>query len=710
VARTTSLARPRKSARRRRSKRRVKALAQQALEKFRIDRLEIRASIRVKVLDRAHRQLNLDFVDAFFTRMRRDVLDERDAKLHEIALARPISNFRKWLKARAFEGEAAAAQAIKNLREGTADMIAPTAEHHPHTGGDTIAYAQAAARAAVLWSDPDPATTAPREEHLERLEKFTIAATALATPDQLEAVQALEETILNLVPEPTRHGPEAAIISRAAATVPLAIDLAMKGDLDYRVARELYSPLDTVGEFFENLSPSARVVNRRADYLHVEAKKHGLGAFAPMPADFVPVYARDIEPMDPILAEQYAHEDGHIGAGTPKSQDLDDLDRRFRPAYDAYINAYAELGYGERGQRLQRDIADHRTNVAETALAVERAKIKSTHWMQLSHLDAQALKLRLDIERRATLEHAVLEALTGAKPPPSYADFLRSLNDPDATRLAKTLPPEPDLEIPVIARFNRAALLDLTAVDTPTHVAYHIGPRHLNRVAFRDDGELIHLKNAHHTDAVDAAILFASEKFGGTIDLQGSRSFQRIALARAVELGVTVTNPELQAEQDRLIEARDARRAEAAAKHHPDTKLSKAFRAIAAEPADAPNRRERLDDLTLQAVRDHLANADPHERPVYPAVAGQSGTLVELLTFQRHAYALIATSDLGELRLATLHAGEARNLEAQLGQTVTIGRDPINDHLLTATPERKPEPEKTRNRQGERIRSGAARR
>ncbi|MHB8461963.1 MAG: LPD7 domain-containing protein [Vulcanimicrobiaceae bacterium] len=70
----------------------------------------------------------------------------------------------------------------------------------------------------------------------------------------------------------------------------------------------------------------------------------------------------------------------------------------------------------------------------------------------------------------------------------------------------------------------------------------------------RENGEYVLNDGPVDAKAVDVALLLAAQRYGGRVTLSGSSEFVRSALARAVELGIEVTNENL---REAYVEARD---------------------------------------------------------------------------------------------------------------------------------------------------------
>lgn len=73
--------------------------------------------------------------------------------------------------------------------------------------------------------------------------------------------------------------------------------------------------------------------------------------------------------------------------------------------------------------------------------------------------------------------------------------------------------------------------------------------------AFRDRGPQIAFRDVSDA-SIDAGLELARAKWGNDVTLHGSADFKECALCLAVERGMHVNNPELQARQRELIVAR----------------------------------------------------------------------------------------------------------------------------------------------------------
>ncbi|MBD5654043.1 MAG: relaxase/mobilization nuclease domain-containing protein [Candidatus Eremiobacteraeota bacterium] len=592
--------------------------------------------------------------------------------IHALALQRPNHLFRHWLKNLAKGGDPEADRIIRALRRGDAmdtrhlpDQANP---NHPHA-----AFAAEAARAIESWHgmNEDERRSALQTikyddlpAYLADLSDRTNEARTLAAQMDMAEVASIKDEILSGLPTELRDDALTTTLARAAAMAPLAAKLTTHA-YDYRSAWLLHTPMFVTGSVYAELSPHARTADRRAAVMHQTMEENGLDRNAPMPTallETLPWNRRDSAAQKTFDSEFAS---GTIGASRP-AQEKPDARRRLEEQYLDYIDGYAALGLGPEQQARHFYIQERRAIIDAAKIDAERADVPAKHWMTHSAITHDALRFRYERERAANLEIRVIRTLTGSEPPLNFADYLRSLEgDRDAQDLLATMHDRTPIALPEESTVLTERIHALRSEMGKNEIVYSLE----NRVAFRDDGDLLHLESAHDTDAADLALLFAAEKFGVTITLDGTDAFQREMLKRAVALGITVTNPELAEAQDLLRQEHAERIAKPAPAPQPKTDLQRAFEAAMTMPP-GQERLDEIDRLTTRAVQDVVASAYQTRTTLEPAKEHETGTLRDLLIFGRKAYAVIDTDE-GRV-LSSLDAAYAEKLDLAPKAKVTL--------------------------------------
>ncbi|HHK8568955.1 TPA: LPD7 domain-containing protein, partial [Vibrio parahaemolyticus] len=121
--------------------------------------------------------------------------------------------------------------------------------------------------------------------------------------------------------------------------------------------------------------------------------------------------------------------------------------------------------------------------------------------------------------------------------PLSYHDFMKNV-DTHSSDVFKNITSE----------YNEATLsVDYQIVDEETNTKVH---------AFSDRGSHINVTRSSDSEALEAALLIAAEKFGGRVSVNGSADFQRLTVELAVKHGIqiSVSNDEAARYYEKLLQ------------------------------------------------------------------------------------------------------------------------------------------------------------
>jgi hypothetical protein len=344
--------------------------------------------------------------------------------------------------------------------------------------------------------------------------------------------------------------------------------------------------------------------------------------------------------------------------------------------YEHYV---ATVGRG--AFQFQHDLYTERKDVIlrdlKNALADAKLLEGKERHVARSLAFARAVKLQASLEDSYQREEAILANALGDRPPLSYRAYLKGLGpeNREASALSEIVDERRDAaSIYTRPRFTESATL-AKSLEWKEHVTGTIVYRIAGKRAFVDSGTTLIVENWKKNEAgLRVALQIADLKFGSNgISLIGSDAYKRATLALAVELGIEVTNPELQREQERLqheLRGReDARRA--LTPTQPTRAGAESVHEILRNPdLDRAEKDQRIEAIILKEATSTLLRDKPAVKNVTVASAAeaQAGFLEEVLVFNKRAYAVIARVD--DLTLTKINRENAQELATHIGAEV----------------------------------------
>lgn len=618
-------------------------------------------------------------------------------ELADIAKSKPHELFRTWLKNLAKNGDAKAAQAVTALRQGedmeySSKSIDGRAGMRPDTYATYVIDAATAARRLiearddvapdgtratletrlnVAWNEFGPEGTAGQpdlETMMQRVERQSVDVVAVLTSVERAEYELVRDDILKTMNPTTSKDSIAQQVATAAALVPFAVRAESSNKIDGRTARALWAPMrdqdSSIDVDFAHAITGNAPACRHASTIWNDAIASGLQPDAIMPDNYVPIHLQGTEAAEQTtrervdaLSDDEAHEMGVDNGTIQKARvplQYDPNERTYRERYELFLENFAAVGFGARAQEAQQALAMERYRRIEIARTIAVKDIPEKNWMDRAEVDVKVARFKANTARTARMEADVVRLVTGAVPPPSFHEYLKSLDDEQAKHLAGRIRHREDSDAARYHSIGVEAALLVTMRRTKNGMTYslHDKPR------FHDDGEMIHIDSTRDPQACDAALLVASERFGDALQLEGKKPYKSRMLRRAVELGIYIGNPELQIEQTRLIEERDK------ARKTVEQKIPSEFANRYAESVRNPNvppheRRQNRNAIMEEAV---IATFES-EYGIKVAVTkhDEIGTFEDVLIFQQNAYALLRDRD-NTYVVVPLNAGYAREI------------------------------------------------
>jgi hypothetical protein len=431
----------------------------------------------------------------------------------------------------------------------------------------------------------------------------------------------------------------------------------------------------------------------------------------PTPIDAeIPVEVQD-RADDQLLAEEEEFintpEPADVGpdalrAPPQRQHSLEDKKREREQREDSIESAVARFGDAKKAQKL---ILGYQTYIADfigrdptgvrpnqAALAERRRKVVAD-WDKKAEAaiealpdgqrpHARALHLARKLKNEAAHETAqrtqrkIVESIVHHSHQDSIYEYLNHHHDPDAKKLSALLPANLTFEypelVPKVAR-KKTYLQTLEGQAAGEHVHFTVN----GHEAFADHGDDIRPLNSllFQEDAAKRAMLeYAAAKFGGEVEITGSKHYKMHMLRIAVDMGIPVTNPELADIQQKLIEKKrleDAKRPQPALPAQP-TALAERWNATLNDANLTPEERSTaINALVKDAVYEEV-NAD---RVVPWANDGAKGVVENVLVFRSLAYAVMRDERTNESVLVEIPRLHAQELAVAIGEVHDLTRE-----------------------------------
>jgi hypothetical protein len=645
---------------------------------------DVRAAYReIEKLPAPERSVSEAIIERLDT-MRQEEIRESYRRLHKtINYEKPAALFRRWLKEKVNDGDPSAGVALDELRKLRSHKTprvsllsepisqrpgAPVVDAPTHEIDKTVEARLAdALRSNVPSRDFSDELLAIAEETHERVKQ---TSEYLALVEKVETIVGSQTTV------------DREIVQHALVAV---------AGLKYLTESEirlLYEPLEAIAPYADYGPEFAAKVDE-AHFVHVESIVNSEDAQI-RDVGFSEIDGQSLHLEDDELAS------GSISAGELSRSATDDLIRnaelderqsqeivKYRDLYDEYVKTVG-LGLFEE----QRKVYTERRRAIDQAYSVRKAEALELEKPESFRERSKAMGWKLRTEARLLhsyrIEESILEDLSGEEPPKSFHRFLVDFGTPEAINLAKYVEDRP----------THMTSRDVSPVSPMADVAAHLSWSDLDdgkvqykvngRAAFVDSGKSLDVRSSRDKEAAAAALMMANMKFGGLVKLEGSNTYKRLMLRQAVEMGIEVTNPELQdlraayiAEHDKklALEKSASENARKPVGNETRSKIDDIFRDTA---ISRDKRREKVDEIIVERAVFRVAEASKSKVGVAEHGLTIDGTLEDVLMFNRRAYAVVRTSERGAAT-PTILAPITKEAAKQI--VLEVGKDVRGEHI-----------------------------
>ena len=365
----------------------------------------------------------------------------------------------------------------------------------------------------------------------------------------------------------------------------------------------------------------------------------------------------------------------------------------FWPKYNAYITTFQYI-CGENGklQNAQRGIHD---NALRTI--VKRGKYETQEWKrldpkkdwkQINEMQSASILKTLQrvgaLERAKKIEREISLRTIGNKPLPSFCEYLREINTNEAK-----------LCYDVCILSEKKAVEDSYVFQEEVAKSIHLSSKNQGNgkvtylyksvPSFSDTSRKISVFDAREEDGAKQSLLFSRMKFGNDLHLGGSMEFKELMLKHAVDLGVNITNQELQQKQKEL----QAIRATVVATKKEQQMLNEEKIRVDSQQTritihkilmsqDETITTKDKDSIVDDIIAKTLADVLSEENTVHIAIPEQidfTGVLKNTYTLESHpkarTYAAFETDD-NELVLVPVEVGQGAEMRNDLNVRYTL--------------------------------------
>lgn len=222
-----------------------------------------------------------------------------------------------------------------------------------------------------------------------------------------------------------------------------------------------------------------------------------------------------------------------------------------------------------------------------------------------------------NLNRTIAAERQMLHHLQVRHRIPSFADYLRHLavRDPEAQTVLEAIEREGGVE----DRGYAADASAITYLEQPSQMLSGVKSRASedgsvvytlpNGQEFQDVGKQLDIPK-NDAQAIRAALLLSREKWVDGITVSGGKLFQLAVVREAAELGIAVTNPELQKAYEKFAEKAQKRREQFVQANAQQFAKAEATKVVFYESPDAHHKsfNQAVEQAALAVARDHGFN------------------------------------------------------------------------------------------------------